>query len=479
MVCFHCELDFPEVFFDENGPLARPGFDAIIGNPPYEVLSELESGQDLSNLRAFIECDPIYAPSCRGKNNLYKLFVCRALDLLADGGRLGFITPMAVLGDEIASKLRREMVRQGAFTVIEAFPQKDDPARRVFPEAKLSTAVFALVKGGEGASVRPFHSRVHPGRFIEPSSPGLTLTTEAIPLYDPSNFTIVSCDQTDWDLAVRIMQSGRMGRLREFAEFFQGEVNETKQRTRGNLTRIGREGKLVTRGANICLYVIRSASQGKDLLLNVESFLRGKGPDTKAFHHRFRRIGLQESSPQNNFRRIIAALIPAGEFCNQKVNYLPEHTSKLPLEFVLGMLNSKICDWYFRLGSTNAAVSHYQLYNLPCPMFSASPTAKETQLQKRAEAAVSGGRAEEALILLQPLLAKPPFSPAIRQVIIAAVQQIMAVEADRGDIARTERSALDPAAQPYQDLIDQLFFGMAGLSNDEVKALESRYARML
>jgi hypothetical protein len=55
----------------------------------------------------------------------------------------------------------------------------------------------------------------------------------------------------------------------------------------------------------------------------------------------------------------------------------------------------------------------------------------------------------------------------------------MVCEADRGDIARTERSALDPAAQPYQDLIDQLFYGMAGLTADEVAALEARYAKML
>jgi hypothetical protein len=43
----------------------------------------------------------------------------------------------------------------------------------------------------------------------------------------------------------------------------------------------------------------------------------------------------------------------------------------------------------------------------------------------------------------------------------------------------SERSALDPAAQPYQDLIDQLCYGMAGLASDEVKGLEERYARML
>jgi hypothetical protein len=336
LTCFHWELDFPEVFFDENGPLARPGFDAIIGNPPYDVLSELESGRDLSGLRAFIKAEPAYDPSRHGKNNLYKLFVCRALDLLADGGRLGFITPMAVLGDDQAADLRREMVRHGAFTAIEAFPQKDDPARRVFPEAKLSTAVFILEKGREAASNRPFRARVHPGRFIEESSPGLTLSTDAVPLYDPSNFTIVSCDQADWDLAVRIMRSGRMGRLREFAEFFQGEVNETNERAKGNLTRVEREGRLVTRGASICLYILRPASQGEDLLLKVDSFLKGKGPGTKAFHHRHRRVGLQESSPQNNFRRIIAGFIPAGEFCNHTVNYCTEQSSTIDLRFILG-----------------------------------------------------------------------------------------------------------------------------------------------
>ena len=473
MACFHWELDFPEAFFDENGPLERPGFDAIVGNPPYEVLSELESGQDLSNLRAVVEAEPAYAPLRRGKNNLYKLFVCRSLDLLADGGRLGFITPMALLGDDQAADLRRAIVRQGLFTAVEAFPQKDNPARRIFPEAKLSTAVFALAKGTDGAAGRPFRARVHPGRFIEEDSPGLTLTTAAIPLYDPGNFTIVSCGQADWNLAVRIMQSGRMGRLKEFAEFFQGEVNETNERAKGNLTRVEREGKLVTRGANVCLYVVRPASQGEDLLLNVSSFLRDKGQDTKAYHHRYRRVGLQESSPQNNFRRIITAMIPAGEFCNHKINYLPEHTSLHPLEFALGLLNSKLSDWYFRLGSTNAAVSHYQLYNLPWPVFAASLSRDHAGLQKQAEAAVAAGRPEEALGLLRPLLAAPPFSPVIRQVIVAAVQQIMTFEADRGEIARTERSALDPAAQPYQDMIDRLFYGMAGLTDAEATALEA------
>lgn len=356
-----------EVFYNEQGRRADAGFDAVIGNPPYEVLSELESGRDLAAFRVFLEHELVYEPSRTGKNNLYKLFICRSLELLADKGYLGFITPMAVLGDQITARIRQQIIAVASFTGVEAFPQKDNPANRVFPEAKLSTAVFTLKR--ETTDRQPFRVRVHPGRLLEENSPSYTLSTADIPLYDPVNFTIVSCSQADWDLATRIMRTGRMVRLSEFAEFFQGEVNETNARARGDLVEDPDRGALVTRGASICLYVTRPASQGRDLYLNVEKFLEGKGKDTKAFHHRHRRVCWQESCPQNNFRRVIAALIPKGEFCNHKVNYLPEHTSRQPLEFVLGLLNSKLIDWYFRLGSTNAAVSHYQAYNLPCPRF--------------------------------------------------------------------------------------------------------------
>ncbi len=442
--CFHWELEFPEVFFAEVGRRSAPGFEAIIGNPPYDVLSEKESQRDLSALRAFIETDNTYEPSRRGKNNLYKLFICRALDVLTQGGRFGFITPMAVLGDDQSADIRRRIVEVGAFTGIEAFPQKDDPTNRIFPEAKLSTTVFTMIKEScSESSSRPFMARVHPGRLIDPASPGLKLTTQSIPLYDPANFTIVSCSQDDWDLATRIMRTGRMKRLREFAEFFQGEVNETNERAKGNLTDDTHEGKLVTRGASICLYVTRKASQGEDLLLDVEKFLTGKGAETKAFHHRFPRIGLQESCPQNNFRRIIAAYIASGEFCNHKINYTPEHKSGLPLYFLLGLLNSKISDWYFRLGSTNAAVSHYQLYNLPCPIFASSRGHADVSIEDDAMDAFGRGELNHVFNLLEPILAKHPFSTVVRNLISEAAKKIFHLEAERGDTRIQFGSATD------------------------------------
>ena len=483
-VCFHWELEFPEAFYAGRSRRPNAGFDAVIGNPPYDVLSELESGRDLAAFKAFIETDASYAPALRGKNNLYKLFVCRALDLLADGGYLGFITPMAILGDDQAADLRRALISKGTFTLIEAFPQKDDPQRRVFLEAKLSTAVFIYQKRSDNQTdTAVFTSRVHPGRDIDLDSPQLRMTRRDIPLYDPSNRTMISCSQADLDLAVRIMQTGRMRRMRDVAEFSQGEINETVQRKLFTITNSEshRFSKLVMRGANLCLYVTREASQGRDIYLDTDAFLSRATEGSKAFHHRHARIGLQESCPQNNFRRIIAAFIPEGEFCNHKVNYCPTHKCQVDLRLLLGFLNSKLADWYFRLGSTNAAVSHYQLDNLPFPCFADSSTVKSKSVSEAVLKALAARKPspEAAFAVVSKLTVNAPFDSALVDVLVAVVERIEEIESRRGPIARSARSALSPEAQPYQDFIDRVLFALAGLSPQESAALEVRLEKML
>jgi hypothetical protein len=131
------------------------------------------------------------------------------------------------------------------------------------------------------------------------------------------------------------------------------------------------------------------------------------------------------------------------------------------------------------LGSTNAHVSHYQLYNLPCPALAEESTAKDRRMLTRARAAVAQGDFDAAFAALQPGLAQPPYGGAVRDVIVDLVNRCIAIEAARGEIARAERSRLAPAAQPLQDFIDRLLYAMAGLSNDEICGLEDRLARML
>ncbi len=160
-------------------------------------------------------------------------------------------------------------------------------------------------------------------------------------------------------------------------------------------------------------------------------------------------------------------------------NYFSEVKSKVPLRFVLALLNSKLADWYFRLGSTNAAVSHYQLHNLPCPKFVGADQDAAPTFRAKAMLALKANRLDEVMSVLAPLLDVSPFVPVIQDVLVEAADTIMKIETTRGVISRSDRSALSEKAQPYQDLIDCLFYRMAGLTNAEAGGLESRLSEML
>jgi hypothetical protein len=475
VVPFHWELEFAEVFRSPQRSREDAGFEVIIGNPPYDVLSEKETGKDLSGLKQFLRKAPIYKPSFVGKNNLYKLFICRSLSLLADGGRLGFITPMPLLGDEQAVGIRKSVFSHGTFSAVEAFPQKDNPVKRVFKEAKLSTAITIVRRTRDAAErQRPFVSRVHPAKEILKESPSLSLTANDVSLYDPSNLTIVSCSQQDWNLAVRVMQSGRFQRLNAVCTSYQGEVNETTDKR--FISRSSADGQLVLRGSNVTMYALREASQGEDLYLDAERFLRGKDSDSKAHQSRGERIGFQRSSPQNTFRRIVSCPIPAGEFCFDTVSYIPYTECRIPPPLLLALLNSKLLDWYFRLGSTNSKVNEYQFDNLPCPIFAAT---SELPQHEQILSDVRGGRLDRALDGLAPALQSFPFSRGVSDTIVLATGRIIELERERGEIRRRERSALAEEAQPYQTFIDRILFAMAGISETEAVALDNRLGTMM
>ena len=479
VVPFNWELAFPHVFLaDRQGGQAGGGFDVILGNPPYDVLSERESGQNVDHVKRFIETDPQLTPARVGKNNLYKLFIARSANLLADGGYLSFIVPMTLLGDEQTSGIRRMLLSSGQFSEIRAFPQKDNVARRVFPDAKLATALFVYCRlAGERHTESRFASYVHPGRFIEESTAPLWTDSNSIKVYDPENLTIVSCTQEDWNLMASL-PSERIARLRDYVTFFQGEVNQTVATAKGLLTEPGR-GHLVTRGANVSLYQLREASQGVDIFLDVNAFLDGRGEETKAFHHRFERVGLQESSAQNNFRRIIACRIPKACFCNHKINYTTEKHAQVPLELILFVLNSTFADWYFRLGSTNAAVSHYQLLNIPCPRFRSKDTPIDQKTLDCLEAKLEALDFDAIEKALRAIAVQQGCARTLESAIARLVRFIEAEEGQRGQIARAARSSLSENAERCQVILDKLILALLGLGADRHEYFKSRLEQML
>jgi hypothetical protein len=112
----HWPLAFPEVFVDRRGePLAEPGFDAVIGNPPWDMVrGDSGSGErrqarrnDARRLTDFMREAGIYAVSTHAHANLYQWFVERALQLARRGGRVGLVLPSGFATDAGSAPLRR------------------------------------------------------------------------------------------------------------------------------------------------------------------------------------------------------------------------------------------------------------------------------------------------------------------------------------------------------------------------------------
>jgi methylase of polypeptide subunit release factors len=117
---FHWELEFPEVFFEGHQKKENPGFDAVIGNPPYVSNWELTSYSD--TLPTILES--LYPEVTSGHWDLYVLFIYRALTLTNSScGYQSFIVPSSLATEKYGVKLREYLLSQCKLIVLVNFGQ--------------------------------------------------------------------------------------------------------------------------------------------------------------------------------------------------------------------------------------------------------------------------------------------------------------------------------------------------------------------
>ena len=100
---FHWELEFPEIFYEGARPRQNPGFDVVVGNPPWGAALEDDE-------KKYISAN--YPVTARNFDT-YVGMIERDLGVMRAGGILGYITPDAWARDRSALDCPRPDKRPG------------------------------------------------------------------------------------------------------------------------------------------------------------------------------------------------------------------------------------------------------------------------------------------------------------------------------------------------------------------------------
>ncbi len=186
---FHWEMEFPEVYFDRAGrPLGKEGgFEAVIGNPPWERIKlqeneffaardkaialapkaadrrrliaalpkkkpelwrEYEQARASSEYHlAYMQKSGFYPLMGRGDTNLYAIFAERALQLMADAGRAGVLVPSGIATDDTTKHYFQDIVNRRMLAELWDFENRDG----LFPEVHRSFKFSIILMTGEGS----------------------------------------------------------------------------------------------------------------------------------------------------------------------------------------------------------------------------------------------------------------------------------------------------------------------------------------
>lgn len=342
------------------------GFDAVLGNPPYDVVEKERGGASWPHdlLADYVRERADLAPALGGKLNLFRLFVVRAVSLTRSGGRWGMIVPLALLADISCARTRAWLLSNTKDLEADCFPQKDDARRRVFRDAKLSTAVLAGIRCKERALGRAsILVRTYPANSVQDEAKQALIEVKDLATLDPENLPIPLLDESEWALCKKIHSSPGVVRLGDVADFQirRGEVNQSIYRS--FITSNPKQARLL-KGVEVGRFHTREKlSQGSREWFDEYSFASEHSPWDQV---KARRIATQRITGLDEVRRVVAAIVEPPCYFADSTNSIGAGPSAThSLEYLVALLNSRLIQWRFQLTSTNNNVGTNELKALP------------------------------------------------------------------------------------------------------------------
>lgn len=337
-------------------------YSIIVMNPPYERISKVDRADKITKLSAQhyaerIRRSGLYPLSSRGALDAYRLFMERALQLLSPGGSASFIVPATFLADEAAANLRRHLLDRGWIASLDLYPERTRLFNGVTQEVVILTLSAPRGRADDrGIQVlyRGHHVDTHPLREVKGLSkdhPLPILNRKGLALYKH-----LAKQPRLGDLTGVIVQRGELD-----------QTNDSELMGHG-------EGRLL-RGKHVRRFLLL----GKDRC-DMEALLARKRGSPKAAHIFLPRLAGRQVANRHAKERLVFAYIRPPAILGNSLNYvLFEATPPSPFDLwvLLGLLNSKLLNWFFHVNNSNNHIGLYELEALPIPLFASPQVVKE------------------------------------------------------------------------------------------------------
>jgi hypothetical protein len=368
---FHWTLEFPEVFFTASGEvLPQAGFDAILGNPPWEMVRSDANATDkgpaarATSLTRFTRDSGIYRSQSGGHANLYQMFVERALALARPGGRIGLIVPSGLATDHGCAPLRHQLLGS---TTIDSFVSVEN-RDALFPIHRGLRFLIVTATSGGVTTTLPcrFGLRVA-GDFDRlpdagPDPDAVPLRRELLERLTGSQLAIPEL-RTPADAAL----AARLAFLHQPAGDEDGwglefgrELNASDDRSHFNSA--GR-GLPIVEGKHLGHFRVESGSATHHIPAGVAATLIDA---SRTFTRR--RLAYRDVASSTNRTTLIAAILPAGVVTTHTVFCLKTDLDESAQQFLCGLFNSFVANYLARLRvTTHVTVAIVERLPLPRP----------------------------------------------------------------------------------------------------------------
>ena len=410
---FHWELECPEVFFTADGTrLANGGFDAVLGNPPWDMIRADRPGlgnnlarDDPGRLLRFTRDAGIYTSQSDGHANRYQLFVERAVSLTRAGGRVGLVLPAGLALDSGSAPLRRFLLTSCDVDGLVGFENH----RGVFPIHRSIRFLLLTATAGRSTGTIACRFGVDDPADLEsvgeePAAAGpwfnVRLRSPLLERLSGDTLTIPWL-KAPIDLAIAERSAAlfpQLGSEQGWSAQFGRELNATEDR---EVFRQAGKGLPIVEGKQIEPFRVDLAASRWSI----------RGPDASARlrndGYRRARLAYRDVAGATNQLTLLAALLPAGCVSTHTVFCLRTPMPIADQQLLSGLFNSFVVNYLVRL-QVSTHVTTALVERLPVPTRQHAPRA-----------------AREIAALARALARRPGVAAAARlQAAVAAVYQL-------------------------------------------------------